>query len=290
MNMESSTSSQLPTCQNTQLTHYDCQSRMKNGHEIISMITVTNIPEHRTHLLWFSEQHEWWAWNLQHDHSHQHAKKQNSHSMIARTAWTMVNKSSAWSQPPTCHNIQLTIYMIARAWGMDMEWSAWSQSPTCQNTELTLYDFQSRMKNKCGIIGMIQSSTCQNAQLTVYNFQDRIKNGHGIINMIIVNMLECTTYPLWFPEQDEEWTWNHQHDHSHQHVRMHNSPTMIARARCGMYMKSLAWTQSPTCQNAQPTLYDSKSRTKNGHGMISMITNVPECTTNPLWLPDQDEK
>ena len=123
--------------------------------------------------------------------------------------------------------------MIAKAgWRMDMESSAWS--------------------------------TCQNAQLTLYDCQSSMKHGHGIISMITVtNMPECTTHPLWLPEQDGEWTWNCQHDQ-----------------------------QSPTCQNAQLTHYDFQSRIKNGHGIISMITviNMPECTTHQLWLPEQDEE
>ena len=155
--------------------------------------------------------------------------------------------------------------MIARAGQrMDMEWSAWSQSPTCQNAQLTDYDCQSR-----------------------------IKNGHGMISMITVtNMPECTTHLLWLPEQDKEWTWDDQHDHSHQHARMHNSPPMIARAGHWMDIGWSAWSQSSTCQNAQLTDYDCQSRTKNGHGMISMITvtNMPECTTHPLWLPEQDKE
>ena len=107
-----------------------------------------------------------------------------------------------------------------------------------------------------------------------------------------VIQVKYTTHLLWFPEQDEEWTWDDQHDYSHQHARMHNSPTMIARAGQWMDMRWSAWSQSPTCQNAQLTHYDCQSRTKNGHGMISMITvtTMPECTTHPLWLPEQDKE
>ena len=145
------------------------------------------------------------------------------------------------------------------------------------------------------------------------------KNAHGIISMTTAtNTAECTTHPLWLPEQDKEWTWDDQHD---QQARMHHSQTMIAKDGQRMDMgwsawsqspicqnaqlthydcQSMtknghgwsAWSQSPTCQNAQLTLYDFQSRTKNGHGMISMITatNMPECTTHKLWLPKQDKK
>ena len=34
-------------CQNAQPTSYDCQNRMKKKHEVISMFTVTNMPECR---------------------------------------------------------------------------------------------------------------------------------------------------------------------------------------------------------------------------------------------------
>ena len=55
MNMWSSIWSQSPICKNTKLTCYDCQCGMKNGHGIISMIRVINIPE-STHFLWLPEQ------------------------------------------------------------------------------------------------------------------------------------------------------------------------------------------------------------------------------------------
>ena len=43
--MKLSASSQSLTCQDAQLTDYDSQSRMKSGHGIINMITVTNMNE-----------------------------------------------------------------------------------------------------------------------------------------------------------------------------------------------------------------------------------------------------
>jgi hypothetical protein len=79
------------------------------------------------------------------------------------------------------------------------------------------------------------------------------ENAHGIISMITVtNWPECTTDLLRLPEQDKEWTWNYQHEHSYQHARMHNSPSVIAKA--GQRI------------------------------IISMITvtSIPECTTHPL--------
>ena len=89
---------------------------------------------------------------------------------------------------------------------------------------------------------------------------EREEGGHGMIT--VTNMPEWTTHQLWLPEQEKEWTWDDQHH------------------------------QSPTCQNVQLTFYDCQSRTKNGHGMISMIilTNMPECTTDPLWLPEQNKE
>lgn len=138
-----------------------------------------------------------------------------------------------------------------------MESSAWSLSPMCQNAQHTSYDFQS--------------------------------NGQCICN--------------------------HQHNHIHQHPRVHNSPTTIAKARWRMEMESSAWSQSSGYQNAQLTPYDCQSR----HGIISMtshqyaqihsshaiisrarwraeidgimsmitVTNMPECATHNLWLPEQ---
>ena len=126
--------------------------------------------------------------------------------------------------------------MIARAGQrMDMGWSAWSQSPTCQNAQLTHYDCQSRTKN-----------------------------GHGMISMImVINMPECTTHQLWFPEQDKELTLDDQHYHGHQHARMHNSLPMISRAGQRIDIEWWAWLKSPTCQHPQLTPYDCQSRVKN---------------------------
>ena len=106
---------------------------------------------------------------------------------------------------------------------------------------------------------------------------------------MVINMPECTTHCLWFPEQDKELTLDDQHDHGHQHARMHNSLPMISRAGQRIDMEWSAWLQSPTCQNAQLTAYDFQSRTKNGHGIISMITvtKIPACTTHWLWFPEQ---
>ena len=143
-----------------------------------------------------------------------------------------------------------------------------------------------------GSSAWLEPPTCQYAQLTNYDCQSRIKNGHGIISTIrATSMSECTTHQLWSPEHDQEWTWDHQHDQS-QHARMHYSPSMIARAGSRMDMELSAWSQPPTCQNAQPTLYDCQSRIKNGHGIISMIraTNKPEWPTHFLWFPEQDKE
>ena len=84
MDMESSAWSQSPTCQTAQLTLYDWQSRVKDGHGIISMVTVANMPDCTTHYLQLAEQDEEWTWNHQHGHSHQHARMHNSPTMIGR--------------------------------------------------------------------------------------------------------------------------------------------------------------------------------------------------------------
>ena len=110
MDMESSAWSQSPTCQNAKLTIYDWQSRMKNGHRIITMITVTNMLECTTHPLWLAEQDEEWTWNHQHGHGHQHARMPNSPPMIGRARWRIDMESSVWSQSPTCQIVQLTHY------------------------------------------------------------------------------------------------------------------------------------------------------------------------------------
>ena len=251
-------------CQNTPLTSYDCQSRMKNGHGIISMI------------------------------SHQHARMQNSPTMIARAEWRMVMESSAWSQPPTCLDAPLTSYESCQSRMKNghgiISMITVTNMPECTTHILWLPEQDEEWTWIISIITVANMPECTTHPLWL---PSRMKNGHGIISMITVtNMPECTTHPLWLPEQDEEWTWNHQHDHSHQHARMHHSPPMIARAEWRMDMESSAWSQSQTCQNAPLTHYDCQSRMKNGHGIISMITvtNIPECTTYPLWLPEQDEE
>ena len=143
-----------------------------------------------------------------------------------------------------------------------------------------------------GLSAWSQSPTCQNAQLTACDCQSRTKNGHGMISMVTVtNIPECTTYPLWLPEQDKEWTWDDQHDHthqhariecrthklwlpeqdkewtwndqlnqSHQHARMHNSQSMIARAGQTMDMGWSAWSwhQHPRMYNSPPIVATMK--------------------------------
>ena len=138
---------QSPTCQNAQLTFYDCKSRTNNGHEMISMITVTDMPACITHLLWSPEQDEEWTCDDQHDYGHQHASMHNSPPMIAKAGQRM-----------------------------DIGWSAWWQSPTCQNGQLTSYDCQSRTGIGHGIFSMIISPMCKNVQLTSYDCQSRIKS------------------------------------------------------------------------------------------------------------------
>ena len=112
------------TCQNAQLTVYDSQNRTKNGHGIISMISVTNIRECTTHQLWLPEQGKEWTWDDQHDHSHQYSRMHSSPPMVAKAGPRM-----------------------------DVGWSAWSQ-PTWQDLQLTSYDCQSQTKNGHVIISM----------------------------------------------------------------------------------------------------------------------------------------
>ena len=123
----------------------------------------------------------------------------------------------------------------------------------------------------------------------------------------VTNMPECRTHQLWLPEQneewswnhqhdhshqhawmhhsptmiaeqDEEWTWNHQHDHSHKHARMHHSPAMIARAGWRMVMESSAWSQSPTCLDAQLTPYDC-NRISNKDRFTHMVEKISRWNT-----------
>ena len=51
MDMELSAWWELPTCQKARLTNYNCQRRVKNGHGIISISRITNMPDYTTHLL-----------------------------------------------------------------------------------------------------------------------------------------------------------------------------------------------------------------------------------------------
>ena len=155
--------------------------------------------------------------------------------------------------------------MIARAGSrLDMEWSKSLEPPIFQNAQLTSYDCQSR-----------------------------IKNGYGMIRMMrAINMLECTTHPLRLPEQDQEWTSDHQHDQSHQHASMTSPPPMIARAGLRMEIGSSESSEPLMCQNAQLTSYNCQRRSKNEHGIISMIraNHMPDCPTHQLWFPEQNEE
>ena len=133
--------------------------------------------------------------------------------------------------------------------------------------------------------------TCWNVQLTLYECQSRKNHEHETMSSIpLTNMPECTTHPLWVPEQDEPWAWNHEHHVSHQKTRMYSSPAISAQAGCRMCMKPWAQFQSSTCKNAQLTNYKCQSRMQIGHEIISTIpvTNMPEYTTHQLWVPEQD--
>ena len=58
-----------PTCQDAQLTDYECQSRTQNEHETMSTIPVTNMLKCTTHWLWVPEKDAEWTWNHE-QHSH----------------------------------------------------------------------------------------------------------------------------------------------------------------------------------------------------------------------------
>ena len=102
---------------------------------------------------------------------------------------------------------------------------------------------------------------------------------------------------------------------SHQHATIHNSPTMISNAKWRVEMESSGWpshqhatiqltnydfqcrmksrdrvimTIPPICYNTQLTDYNLQCRMKSGNGVISMATNMPQCTTHILWFPMQD--
>ena len=154
--------------------------------------------------------------------------------------------------------------------------------------ELTGYNGHSQIKKGPKSISMNTSTvpTCQNAQLTDCDCQRRMRSENGIISMNTgSNMPDCPTHQLWLPG-------NHQHDKSHQHARMHNSPSMIARAGSRMDMGSSASSKPPICLNAQLTSYDCQSTIKNRHCITNMIraTNMPECSTHQLVLPKQDQE
>ena len=102
MNMGPLAWSHPSTWQNVQLTHYNCQSRMKN--ELISMIIVISMPQCTTHLLQHPENNEEWPWNHQQDQSHQNAWMYNSLPMISRVQKSgheiisMISHQQAWMQ------------------------------------------------------------------------------------------------------------------------------------------------------------------------------------------------
>ena len=167
MDMESSTWLQSPISQSAQLTSYDFKSRTEMDMGIISMITVSNIPECTTYCLWLPEQDEKLTWNNQHDYSQQHARMHNLLPMIARAGWRMDMESSVWLQSlyTRMHNLPPQIDRVW--WRMDMEWLVWSQS-------------SARMHNSPPKIARAEWT--------------------WIIGMVTVtNVPECATHPLWLP-------------------------------------------------------------------------------------------
>ena len=85
--------SSLPICQNAQLTNYNCQTRIRNRHGIMCIITDINMPNTQLTSYGVVE----WMWNHQHDHSQQYARMYNSPSVIARVESRVGMESSAES-------------------------------------------------------------------------------------------------------------------------------------------------------------------------------------------------
>ena len=129
------------------------------------------------------------------------------------------------------NTLQYTTHLL---WliGKEKEWTWDDQhnySPIMQNAQLTCYDCQGMMKNGYRIINMtsLQHTAMHNSQTMIARVGWRMSMRWSA--WPFSNILQCTTYTLWFPGQDEEWAWNNQHDHFLQYTAMHNSPTMIAR-------------------------------------------------------------
>ena len=71
-----------PVMQNAQPTHYDCHSRMKNGHKMINTTILQHTTMHNS--LPMISRAGWRVWDNQHDYFLQYTAMHNSHSMIAR--------------------------------------------------------------------------------------------------------------------------------------------------------------------------------------------------------------
>ena len=164
MDMQSSAWTQLPTCQSAQLTPYDCQSRVKNWHDIINIM------------------------------NHHYSRMHNSPPMIARV-WGMDMKPSASSQSLTFQDAQLTDYdsqsrMKSGQGIINMI------TVTNMNRLLTSYDCQSRMKNGHGIIGMIIVTNMPECTTHPLWSQSRIKNEHGAISIMMVTVTNIRMHNL----------------------------------------------------------------------------------------------
>ena len=178
---------------------------MKNRHEMISITILFNTLQYTTHLLWLIGKEKEWTWDDQHNYS------------------------------PIMQNAQLTCYDCQ---GMMKNGYRIINMTSLQHT--AMHNSHSMISRTGQRMDMINTTILQHT--TMHNSLPMIaragwRNGHGIINMTILsNILQCTTHPLWLPEEDEEWAWDNQHDLSLQYTAMHNSPTMISRAgwRMGM--------------------------------------------------------
>ena len=189
---------QSPTCQNAQLTNYEYQRRMQNGHETMSTIPVTNMPECTTHWLWVPQMDAEWTLNHEQHSSCQHARMHNSPTMSAREGCRIDMKPWAPFQSSTHHNAQLTDYECQSR--MQNQHKTMSTIPSHQHARLHSSPPMSA-RAACTMSmkpwAPFQSPTCKNAQLTDYECQSRMQNGHEIISTIpVTNMPKCTAHQL----------------------------------------------------------------------------------------------
>ena len=199
------------------------------GHETMSTIPITNMPECMTYLLWVPWQDAKWAWNHKHHSNYQHARMHNSLTISSRAGHRMDMKPWAPLWSIICQNAQLTSYKCQGRMQNGHEtmstipvinmpecmthllWVSWQDAEWAWNHEHHSHHQHARMHNSLTMSARarqrmdmkpwapFQSPICKNAQLTSYECQGRMQNGHETMSTI--------------------------------------------------------WNQSPTCQNAQLTSY-----------------------------------